>query len=245
MPSDIRSRTGVVGARVVARPLVRAALCAIALVLASTSLRAQVTPNIPPPSDTRVASAPAERRVGGLRPGDILRVVVYREKELSGEYLVDSRGIVQMPGVGTLQVAGLEPHQAQEKIAEAMRERGFEKPEVALQAQIRVSLLGEVQRPALYPTEPGTSLLQLLVLAGGPTERANLRSTRVVRDGRVFVVDLESGLAGGAAGRVVLYSGDYVIVPRRSGLTRESLTFLTTLVGTVAAVIAAAVTISR
>lgn len=218
---------------------------ACALVLASSTLVAQVTPNIPPPADVRAPNAPAERRVGGLRPGDLLRVVVFREKELSGDYLIDARGIVQIPGVGVLQVAGLEPHQAQERIVEAMRERGFERPEVAVQAQIRVSMLGEVRQPALYPTEPGTSLLQLLTLAGGPTERANLRATRVVRDGRVFVVDLESGLAGGAAGRVVLYSGDYVIVPRRTGFTRETLTFVTSLVGTVAAVIAAAVTLSN
>jgi polysaccharide biosynthesis/export protein len=238
MPSDTRRRVADAGIRAL---LVRAALL---LALAAPALPAQ-TPNIPPPADVKAPDASAERRVGGLRGGDLLRVVVFREKELSGDYLIDARGFVQIPGVGVLQVAGLEPHQAQERIVEALRARGFSSPEVAVMAQVRVSVLGEVRQPALYPTEPGTSLLQLLTIAGGPTERANLRATRVVRDGRVFVVDLEGGLAGGAAGRVVLYSGDYVVVPRRTGLTRENFQFVTSLVGTVAAVTAAFVSLSR
>lgn len=239
MPSDIRRRAADAGVRAL---LVRAALL---LALAAPALSAQ-TPNIPPPADVKAPNAePTGRPVGGLRPGDLLRVAVFREKELSGEYLIDAQGVVQIPGLGVLHVAGDEPQQARDKILAAMRSHGFEDPEVAVQAQVRVSVLGEVRQPALYPTEPGTSLLQLLTIAGGPTERANLRATRVVRDGRVFVVDLEGGLAGGAAGRVVLYSGDYVVVPRRTGLTRENFQFVSGLVGTVAALTAAVISISN
>lgn len=238
MPSDIRRRVADAGVRAF---LVRAGLL---LALVAPVLGAQ-TPNIPPPADVKAPDTPAERRVGGLRGGDVLRVVVFKEKELSGDYLIDARGNVQIPGAGVLQVAGLEPHQAQERIVEALRGRGFTAPEVAVQAQVRVSVLGEVRQPALYPTDPGTSLLQLLTVAGGPTERANLRATRVVRDGRVFVVDLEGGLAGGAAGRVVLYSGDYVVVPRRTGLTRENFQFVTSLVGALAALTAAFLSVSN
>lgn len=241
MPSAIRRRVADAGVRA---PIVRVLLVlAMAVAIAASRLPAQTqTPNIPPPADVHATTTSAERRVGGLRPGDLLRVVVFREKELSGDFLIDARGFVQIPGIGVLDVAGLEPQQAQEKLVEALRARGISQ-EVAVQAQVRVSVLGEVRQPALYPTEPGTSLLQLLTIAGGPTERANLRATRVVRDGRVFEVDLESGLAGGAAGRVVLYSGDYVVIPRKSGLTRENVSFILSVVGTLAALTAAAVTL--
>lgn len=232
MPSVIRNR--------VARRLVLAAV----LVMAARTARAQ---EIPPPADVKTAARTGvtTRVVGGLRPGDVLRVVVFREKELSGDFLIDARGIVQIPGVGALEVVGMEPQEAQQRIVDALKLRGFSSPEVAVQAQIRVSVLGEVRQPALYPTEPGTSLLQLVTLAGGPTERANLRKTRVVRDGRVFVVDLESGLAGSAAGRVVLYSGDYVIVPRKTGFTRETFAFVVSLVSGVAALTAAIISLQR
>jgi hypothetical protein len=61
----------------------------------------------------------------------------------------------------------------------------------------------------------------------------------------VFVVDLESGLAGGAAGRIVLYSGDYVVIPRRTGFTRENFSFILSAVGAVAALTAAVVALQK
>lgn len=175
-----------------------------------------------------VASDTTVRVVGTLRPGDLLRVVVYREKEFSGEYLIDSHGNVQIPGLGEFRVAGLDPVQVKERFVAALRGRGFSAPELSVQPLIRVSVLGDVRAPALYPVEPGTSLIQLVTLAGGPLERADLRKTRVVRDGRAFVVDLQSALSGSAAGRVVLYSNDLVVVPRRRGWTRETVSFLLT-----------------
>jgi polysaccharide export outer membrane protein len=200
-------------------------------------LRAQ-TPVIPPPRDVAGAadsvmmdSSSAERPVGGLRPGDLLRVAVYREKELTGEYLIDSRGFVQIPGIGIIRVAGFDPTQARQRLIDALRLRGIADPEISVQPLVQVSVLGEVRTPNLYPVEPGTSLLQVITRAGGPTDRANLRKARVVRDGRAFVVDLESGLTGSAAGRVILYSNDFVVIPRRTGVTRENVTFALTTAG--------------
>ncbi|HEX2719087.1 MAG TPA: polysaccharide biosynthesis/export family protein [Gemmatimonadaceae bacterium] len=168
----------------------------------------------------------AQRSVGVMRSGDALRIVVYREKDLTGEFLIDSRGQLQMPGVGVIQAAGLDPQQLKSRIREALLQRGFTNPDISVQPLIRVSVLGEVRAPALYPVDPGTSLIQLLTIAGGPTPAANLRQTRVVREGRVFEVDLQSALVGSAAGRVVLYSNDVVVVPKRTGFTRENVSFV-------------------
>lgn len=219
-------------------------LAALAVCVAGRGAGAQVHPDSaasPPPPTTPAPAThrdtlppPVIRRdttprlVGVLRAGDLLRVVVYREKEFSGEYLIDSHGNVQIPGLGEFRVAGLDPTQVKARFVEALRERGFSQPELSVQPLVRVSVLGEVRAPALYPVEPGTSLIQLVTLAGGPLERADLRKTRVVRDGRAFEVDLQSALSGSAAGRVVLYSNDLVVVPRKSGLTREVISFALT-----------------
>lgn len=199
-------------------------LRSIALVLAVVApcLAAAQDPLPAPP----VVRDTTTRNVGVLRPGDALKIVVYRDKELSNEYLIDSRGQLQIPGLGVIQAAGLDPSQVKDSLRVALLARGFTSPEIAVQPLIRVSLLGEVRSPALYPVDPGTSLIQLLTIAGGPTAGANLRRTRVVREGRVFEVDLQSALAGSAAGRVVLYSDDVVVIPKRTGLTRENLMFL-------------------
>jgi protein involved in polysaccharide export with SLBB domain len=102
---------------------------------------------------------------------------------------------------------------------------------------IRVSVLGEVRSPNVYPVDPGTSLLKLLTVAGGPTDRAKLRDTRVIRDGRAFPVDMESGLRGSAAGRIVLYSNDVVVVGRKRGFTSENLGLTVTAASLVLAIL--------
>jgi polysaccharide export outer membrane protein len=168
-------------------------------------------------------------RLGVLRPGDQLKIAVYRDKELSGDYLIDARGFVQIPGVGVVRAAGLDPTQVHDQIIKALLARGFATPEVAVQPLMRVSVLGEVRQPGLHPVDPGTSLLQLVTLAGGPTDQADLRHTRVIREGRAFNVDLESALRGSASGRVVLYSNDVVVIGKRRAMTRESVLVATSL----------------
>ncbi|HEX8851082.1 MAG TPA: polysaccharide biosynthesis/export family protein [Gemmatimonadaceae bacterium] len=167
-----------------------------------------------------------DRNVGVLRSGDVVRIVVFREKDLTGEFLIDSRGDLQIPGLGIIRAAGLNPTQLRESLRASLQAHGFTDPEISVQPLVRVSVLGEVRAPALYPVDPGISLIQLLTIAGGPTPNANLSRTRVVREGRVFEVDLQSALAGSASGRVVLYSNDVVVVPRKTGFTRETLTFV-------------------
>ena len=181
---------------------------------------AQQLPPPPPVRDTVV------RNVGVLRSGDALKIVVYRDKELTGEYLIDSRGQLQIPGLGVIQAAGLDPGQVKDSLRTALLQRGFTNPEIAVQPLIRVSVLGEIRAPALYPVDPGISLIQLVTIAGGPTAGANLRRTRVVREGRVFEVDLQSALTGSAAGKVVLYSDDVVVIPKKTGFTRENFMFV-------------------
>jgi protein involved in polysaccharide export with SLBB domain len=225
MPSATPDRAPGRAARVV-RPvrLTRAGAAAVALLAVAVRPAGGQQPGsgsaaVPAPRDSVV------RSVGTLRPGDVLDVVVYREKELSARYLIDSRGFVQIPGLGVVQAAGLDPSQVKERLIDSLRARGFERPEISVQPLIRVSVLGQVRTPGLYPVDPGTSLIQLLTIAGGPADNADLRKTRVVRDGRAYAVDLQSALGGSSAGRVVLYSNDYVVVPKRSGWTRENVMF--------------------
>lgn len=187
----------------------------------------------------------AARPTGALRQGDILQLKVYRDSELSGKYLIDARGDVQIPGLGTIRAAGLTPSQVSDRMVEAMRVRGFRDPELAVYPQIRVSVLGEVRLPQLYSVDPGVSLIQLITLAGGPADRADLQHTRVIRDGREFIVDLQSALTGSPAGRVGLYSNDVVYIPKRGGLTRENATFILSIVSTGLTVLTAVLVLTK
>jgi protein involved in polysaccharide export with SLBB domain len=211
---------------------------ALACLLSATTVAGQDLP-APPTLDT------AARPTGALRQGDILQLKVYRDSELSGKYLIDAKGEVQIPGLGTIRAAGLTPSQVSDRMVEAMRVRGFRDPELAVQPQIRVSVLGEVRIPELYSVDPGVSLIQLLTLAGGPSDRADLKHTRVIRDGREFIVDLQSALTGSPAGRVGLYSNDVVYIPRKGGLTRENATFILSIISTGLTVVTAVLVLSH
>jgi polysaccharide export outer membrane protein len=212
----------------------RVAIGALSIALMSSGATAQV---VPPAERDTTQRRTVQRSVGALRPGDVLRVVVFRDKELSNEYLIDARGFVQIPGLGVIEAAGLTPTAVTDRLRDALIERGFARPEISVQPLIRVSVLGEVRSPNVYPVDPGTSLLQLLTVAGGPTDRAKLDDTRVIRDGQAFRVDMESALRGSAAGRIVLYSNDVVVVGRRRGITSENLGLTLTAASVVLAVL--------
>jgi polysaccharide export outer membrane protein len=221
------------GARALERRLARA----LTLVLISGATQwtsAAKAQTIPPP---QTPDTIAQRSVGALRPGDVLKIAVFRDKELSGDYPIDARGYVQIPGLGVIKAAGLDPTDVTDRLRLALVERGFARPEISVQPMIRVSVLGEVRSPNVYPVDPGTSLLKLLTVAGGPTDRAKLRDTRVIRDGRAFPVDMESGLRGSAAGRIVLYSNDVVVVGRKRGFTSENLGLTVTAASLVLAIL--------
>ncbi len=187
-----------------------------------------------------------EQNVGVLRPGDALRILVFRDPALSGEFPIDSRGYVQIPGLGDILVGGLTPFAARERLREQMLARGISRePELALQALLRVSVLGEVRAPGPFAVEPGTTLLQVLTRAGGPSERADLRKAQVVRDGKAIRVDLQSALAGSVAGRYSLFSNDVLYVPRKTGLNRENIGFLASMVGALVSVVTLVATLRR
>lgn len=165
---------------------------------------------------------PRPANVGVVRPGDALQLAIFGEPELSGEYLIDSRGIVQIPGLGDIRVSGLDPYEVKDRLREHLIARGNVDPSLSVQLLLRVAVLGEVRSPGPYSVEPGASLLQLLSRAGGPTERADMKRAQVVREGRSVEVDLQSALAGSITGRYVLNSNDVLYIPRKRGLTRET-----------------------
>ena len=203
--------------------------------LAPRAVRAQDTTSI-------IGSS---RNVGVMRAGDVLDIVVYREREMSGKYLIDSRGIVQIPGLGDITAAGFTPTEIKQRLSDQLIRRGVANPEIAVSPLIRVSVLGEVRTPGLHPVDPGTTLIQLLTISGGPTDRADMRRAYVVRETQRFPVDLASALAGSATGRVVLYSNDVLVVPKRGGLTRENISFGLTALGALLSIATLVVTLQN
>ena len=107
-----------------------------------------------------------------LGTGDVVKISVYNNPDLTTEARVSASGFITFPLVGQVAVAGLPTAAAEKKIAQSLVSGGFVKnPQVnmivtVLQSQ-QVSVLGQVGRPGRYPLDGSRSVLDVLALAGG------------------------------------------------------------------------------
>ena len=108
-----------------------------------------------------------------LGPGDIIRITVFQNPDLTTETRVSETGVVTFPLVGNVKVGGLTIPSAEALIAKQLRSGGFVlKPQVGiLPLQMRsnqVAVLGQVNRPGRYPLETfDMRLSDMLATAGG------------------------------------------------------------------------------
>lgn len=116
---------------------------------------------------------PSEYRLGS---GDQLRVTVFGEPDLTGEFLVGSQGTIAYPLVGEIVAVGLTVAEFTEALRIALQEY-LRNPNVSVEvANYRpFFILGEVQRPGTYPYSADLTVLNAVATAGGFTYRANRR----------------------------------------------------------------------
>jgi polysaccharide export outer membrane protein len=135
-----------------------------------------------------VGIAGAAERVGGPASGDMIRVTVYGQPDLTTQTRVSLENTVTFPFIGEVKVGGITTAQAESNIASALERKGIVKnPQVnvlieGLSAGELVTVLGHVHQPGRYALGDESSietrtLLDLLAVAGGTTESANTRVT--------------------------------------------------------------------
>ena len=132
-------------------------------------------------------------------PGDDLKIEIFGEDRLSGQYQVGDQGTFTMPLVGEVQARGRTVQKLREELTELLGSEYVRNPDVTLEiANFRsVYILGEVQRPGEYPYKEKMSVHALVAMAGGFSYRANEGIVYVRHedeaDERVYV--LQSGSA--------------------------------------------------
>jgi len=160
-----------------------------------------------------------------LGAGDIIRVSVYQNPDLTLEVRVSEGGSFSYPLLGTVKVGGLSVSTAEKKIADGLRDGNFLKqPQVSiLVLQVKgnqVSVLGLVNRPSRYPLEAvNTKLSEILAQAGGVAAGAGSDTVVVMgtRDGKAFRKEIDFPSVFAAAGQaedVILQNGDTIYVDR-------------------------------
>lgn len=126
-----------------------------------------------------------------IEPGDKIRLAVLDLTGANGEYTIDQSGIISLPLIDDVKIAGLTLREAESAIEQVLLDkRILVRPSVTLQAlSVRpVYILGEVGKPGEYTFKDGLTVFSVVSLAGGYTYRADTKSvmiTRVVNGNKV------------------------------------------------------------
>ena len=183
---------------------------------------AAYTPGAQPAAAPAAELQPAEVRLESLGMGDMVRITVFRNPDLTTEARVNERGTILFPMIGEVPVAGLTPSQAGARIAEKLRTGRFVvNPEVTVAiAQVnsrQVSVLGNVNKPGRYPLDTvNVKRTDVLATAGGvaPTG-ADFVTIVSATNGKKADVDLAAMFRNGDLSKnVELQPGDTIYVHR-------------------------------
>lgn len=150
-----------------------------------------------------------------LQPGDSVRVVVWRNPELSGGFLVADDGTLRHPLYQSVHVAGVPIDSVRARVG-AFLAQFTTTPQFVVEPEFHIVVRGEVRNPALYTVPLEATLGGAIAVAGGPTESAQLRNVTLVRAGHTYHLDLTDPAAPWTA--TPIRSGDQIIIGRKSNL---------------------------
>lgn len=146
-----------------------------------------------------------------LGPTDRVRVKVYGEPDVAGEYEVDASGYVSIPLAGHIKAAGLTTRQLERSITTALSKGIVRDPRVNVEIALYrpFYILGEVKKSGEYPYRVGMTVLDAIASAGGFTYRANENKVYLRRSGstveEIYPLDTP----------VLVFPGDNIRIPER------------------------------
>jgi polysaccharide export outer membrane protein len=190
------------------------------------------------PSATRAQEGPAAPRTEApLVPGDLIRINIWREPDLTGEFLVQEDGTAVLPRIGPIHVTGYTPSTLKTNLVTEYS-KTLINPSIEVVVLRRILITGEVGGEGVYPVDPTMSLVEVLALAGGPSAAAKKDEVILVRGGREIEIDLDDATA---VRDVALQSGDQLVVPRANTWIRNWQVML----GVISSTISLAVLLTR
>jgi polysaccharide export outer membrane protein len=153
--------------------------------------------------------------------GDLLEVSLYGMADFKTDVRVNSGGEISLPMLGTVAVNGLSVEQAEVLIERKLSQKGlFNDPHVTVfqkeYATQGISVLGEVQKPGIYPLLGSRKLYDAISVAGGTTPKAGryVLITRRIDPQHPVQVPLLTGAPETMQNNVVVEPGDTILVSK-------------------------------
>jgi polysaccharide export outer membrane protein len=175
------------------------------------------------PADAAARAAtvtPAANYIIG--PDDVLSVVFWRDKDMSGDVVVRPDGKISLPLMNDVQAGGLTPSQLRDAV-NTMARQYVEDPNVTVVVKEiksrKVFITGMVEKPGPYPLNGPTSVVQLISVAGGLKEFTDGKKILIMRTDRsgrqsAHLFNYQKVVAGkNLEQNIELQPGDTVVVP--------------------------------
>ncbi len=184
------------------------ATLAVGLLLAACDSGTGVPLVGPEPDAAQTAQPAVSPRLQG---GDRIRLTVFGEDKLTGEYDIDPGGFVSLPLAGTLHAAGLTKIELEQLLTKKFQSSYLRDPKVTVDiASFRpFYVLGEVVKPGEYPYKSGLTVLSAIAVAGGQTYRASNSRILIKRAGETELKEYD------LTADVPIYPGDLIRLPQR------------------------------
>lgn len=160
---------------------------------------------------------------GTLRVGDRIALYVAGNSMLTDTFTVHEGSVLQLPSLPAISLYGVQRAQLQGYLNSSIK-RYIKTSEIRATPLIRIGVLGEVNRPGFYTLPSDALLSDVLMTAGGLTQRADLKATQIRRVSRNVTTKVDQGTSvlGMTIGDLVLDGGDQISIGERGESTWRS-----------------------
>jgi len=187
--------------------------------------------------DIPLGAVPAGGDMSFLKPGDMVRIKIWRGGDLSGDYSVDEGGKLTLPLLGSVSVEEISTDSLKilliKKYSKYLKDLN-----ITVVPLFRINVMGEVDKPGLYPVDPTLSLSEVLSMAGGVDENGDIDKVKVIRGGEILSKNLKKELEGDQPiEKFGIKSGDQIVVGKKGGITVRDWTIIASMVSAAALVL--------
>jgi len=160
---------------------------------------------------------PSELGESSLRPGDVVRLWVFREEQYTGDFTVSQNGTVVLPKIGAVDASAMTPEQLRTFIMSELS-KTLRDPAIDIKLLRRITVLGAVQRPSVVLVDETMTVAHALSLAGGATSTGKPDQVELYRGDEKIVGEIHGATS---LTDLPLQSGDQLFVPERSWISRN------------------------
>jgi polysaccharide export outer membrane protein len=153
-----------------------------------------------------------------LRPGDVIKLTVWREPDWSGEFAVDESGTAILPRIGPVHVTAMSSDSLKRFVTDSLS-KFLRNPSIEVTPLRRIQVLGAVRNPGLYPVPPTVTVGDAVAVAGGATPEGKPDQVVLRRNGQDLKVKLAKEIR---LADTPIRTGDQLFVPQRSWISRNT-----------------------